>query len=351
MRLPAGRARARRGGLRGRHRRRRARRRAAGPGSGGGRRGPRGRCPHRRRAAECDVGGRGPELHGHRHARAACRSGSARVAGPEAFVPGSRRLRRALGIDRRGVPRQPASRRLPHGHLGRQRARRATSPTSSPSWPPTTGTRAIGLFVETVRRPQAFAAALALAAEAGKPVVCLKVGRSQAAARAALAHSGAVVGLGARVLGAAAPPRGDRGRPTSTSCWRRSRCLGRRRWPRGLRIAGVSESGGECGLLADHGEERGIPFAPFDGSLKARLVAAFPNYTLPENPARLLGHRRRRARLPGTPRAAARDRRLRRAARPGRPLAPPRRPRRAVVPRDRARRSPTPSRAPASFRP
>ena len=43
--------------------------------------------------------------------------------------------------------------------------------------------------------------------------------------------------------------------------------LGRRRWPRGLRIAGVSESGGECGLLADHGEDAGIPFAPFGDAL------------------------------------------------------------------------------------
>src|SRR6188508_281863 len=56
------------------------------------------------------------------------------------------------------------------------------------------GTGAIGLFLETVRRPAEFAAALAQCAEAGKPVVCLKVGRSQAAARAALAHTGAVVG-------------------------------------------------------------------------------------------------------------------------------------------------------------
>ena len=55
-------------------------------------------------------------------------------------------------------------------------------------------TGAIGLFLETVRRPGAFVAALARAAEAGKPVVCLKVGRSEAGARTALAHTGALVG-------------------------------------------------------------------------------------------------------------------------------------------------------------
>jgi acetate---CoA ligase (ADP-forming) len=145
------------------------------------------------------------------------------------------------------------------------------------------GTKAIGLFVETIRRPEAFAAALARAAEAGKPVVCLKVGRSQAAARAALAHSGAVVGS-ARAFSALLRHHGALEVGDFHELLETLEVLGRRRWPRGLRIAGVSESGGECGLLADHGEEAGIPFAPFDADLKAKLIDAFPNFTLPENP-------------------------------------------------------------------
>ena len=145
------------------------------------------------------------------------------------------------------------------------------------------GTKAIGLFAETIRRPEAFAAALALAAEAGKPVVCLKVGRSQAAARAALAHSGAVVGS-ARAFSALLRHHGAIEVGDFHELFETLELLGRRRWPRGLRIAGVSESGGECGLLADHGEQAGIPFAPFDEALKAKLIEAFPNYALPENP-------------------------------------------------------------------
>ena len=73
------------------------------------------------------------------------------------------------------------------------------------------GTRAIGLFLETVRRPAAFEAALERAAGAGKPVVCLKVGRSEAAARATLAHTGALVGS-ARAFSALSAAGGcDRG--------------------------------------------------------------------------------------------------------------------------------------------
>ena len=145
------------------------------------------------------------------------------------------------------------------------------------------GTKAIGLFAETIRRPAAFAEALALAAEAGKPVVCLKVGRSQAAARAALAHSGAVVGS-ARAFSALLQHHGAIEVGDFHEFLETLEVLGRKRRPRGTRISGVSESGGECGLLADHGEEAGIPFAPFDDALKARLVEAFPNFTLPENP-------------------------------------------------------------------
>ncbi|MGH2686810.1 MAG: CoA-binding protein, partial [Actinomycetota bacterium] len=52
-------------------------------------------------------------------------------------------------------------------------------------------TRAVGLFVEGVRRPDAFRAALRAAAEAGTTVVALKVGRSETSRAGTLAHTGA----------------------------------------------------------------------------------------------------------------------------------------------------------------
>ena len=60
--------------------------------------------------------------------------------------------------------------------------------------------------------------------------------------------------------------------------------LGRRRWPRGTRIGGVSESGGECALLADHAEAAGVPFHPLPSELAAELSHAFPNFVAPGNP-------------------------------------------------------------------
>jgi acyl-CoA synthetase (NDP forming) len=60
--------------------------------------------------------------------------------------------------------------------------------------------------------------------------------------------------------------------------------LGGERWPSGPRIAGISESGGECALLADHAETAGIPFEPLSEGLAGALTATFPNYVAPGNP-------------------------------------------------------------------
>lgn len=55
-------------------------------------------------------------------------------------------------------------------------------------------TRVIALYVESVRHPQKFRAAALKAAAAGKPVVAFKIGRSEAGARAAVSHTGAMAG-------------------------------------------------------------------------------------------------------------------------------------------------------------
>lgn len=55
-------------------------------------------------------------------------------------------------------------------------------------------TQVIALYVEGVRRPQAFMAAARRARAAGKSIVAYKVGRSEAGARAAVSHTGALAG-------------------------------------------------------------------------------------------------------------------------------------------------------------
>lgn len=55
-------------------------------------------------------------------------------------------------------------------------------------------TQVIALYVETIRQPERFRQAVEIARAAGKSVVAYKVGRSEAGARAAISHTGAMAG-------------------------------------------------------------------------------------------------------------------------------------------------------------
>jgi len=144
-------------------------------------------------------------------------------------------------------------------------------------------TGAVGLFLETVRRPPAFGRALELLAEAGKPVACLKVGRSRAGARATLAHTGAIAGSD-RAFSAFLRRHGAIEVADFPDLVETLEVLGRRRRPRGPRVAAISESGGEGALLADHGEAAGLPFPPLPEELAGQLSGEFPNFCSPQNP-------------------------------------------------------------------
>lgn len=55
-------------------------------------------------------------------------------------------------------------------------------------------TQVIALYIEAVRNPAKFRTACLKAARAGKPVVAFKIGRSEAGAKAAVSHTGAMAG-------------------------------------------------------------------------------------------------------------------------------------------------------------
>ena len=136
-------------------------------------------------------------------------------------------------------------------------------------------TRAIGLFLEAVRRPAAFRAALERASDAGKPVVILKVGRSEVAARNAMAHTGAIVGSDqsfdalCRSYGAI--------RVDDYGDWlEQLEVLGTPRRPRGLRTVLLTNSGGESELVADVSDAAGMPLMTLPADLAADIDAAWP---------------------------------------------------------------------------
>ncbi len=149
-------------------------------------------------------------------------------------------------------------------------------------------TRAIALFIETVRSPERFLRAVAAARAAGKPVVVLKVGRSETTAQSALAHTGALVGDDrvfegvCRQFGLIRVHAIEDLLATADLCARAGRLR-----PGGLGV--VSNSGGICEIAADTADARGIALTPFTPAAVAGLRAALPAFATPHNPLDVTG--------------------------------------------------------------
>lgn len=141
-------------------------------------------------------------------------------------------------------------------------------------------TNAVGLFVETARKPEKFRAALEKAEHRRIPIVALKVGRTEAAAQLAVSHSGAMAGDDAAydalfdrygvqrvrdmdelastlIMFAELPPIGAGG------------------------LVALHDSGGERQLMVDLAGEAGVPLT----TLSDATVAAIEKVIDPELPA------------------------------------------------------------------
>lgn len=144
-------------------------------------------------------------------------------------------------------------------------------------------TRAIGLCIETIRKPDRFVAALAHAQDLGVPVVMLKVAKSEKGKRFAVSHSGALAGDNA-VYEAVMRKHGgicvdDPDELVATlqllTCGRRATRDG---------IVAITDSGGERELLADIATDRGVDFAEISGETRRRLSGIVEYGIEPENP-------------------------------------------------------------------
>ncbi len=144
-------------------------------------------------------------------------------------------------------------------------------------------TRAVGLFIETVRDPTAFIEALRLAAERDVPVVALKVGRETLTRRMVTAHSGALAGEdGAyealfEAYGVLRVESLDELADTLALFG-----AGRRAAPGGL--SSVHDSGGERALMVDAAAAVGVPLARISPETTRRLTELLEEGLLPVNP-------------------------------------------------------------------
>src|SRR4030081_2479619 len=95
------------------------------------------------------------------------------------------------------------------------------------------------------------------ALEREKPIVVLKLGRTEAGSRAAASHTGAIAGVH-DIYQAAFKQYGLIGRKPCNELYETAILLRNRRWPKGRRVASVAATGGNIVHLADMGADQGI---------------------------------------------------------------------------------------------
>ncbi|HEY2241438.1 MAG TPA: acetate--CoA ligase family protein, partial [Streptosporangiaceae bacterium] len=159
-------------------------------------------------------------------------------------------------------------------------------------------TRVIALFLESVRQPAEFAAAARRALAAGKPIVALKVGRSDTAQHTAQAHTGALTGddavieavfgrlgvirvrsLEDLIITAGVLAELTQGEVADGA------------WPlAGNRLGVVTPSGGASEIIADRAEDEGLDLPTFAPATTAALKAMLPAFADVANPLDVTGY-------------------------------------------------------------
>ncbi|WP_339675936.1 acetate--CoA ligase family protein [uncultured Zhongshania sp.] len=150
--------------------------------------------------------------------------------------------------------------------------------------------KAIALFLESVRDPAAFIRAAEAAKAAGKTIVVLKVGSSEAAAKAAQAHTGSLVGDDAvfnalcKKLGIVRVHSLEQLIVTTDLIAQFGRIK-----PGAKGLALLAMSGGLCEIAVDQAEELGLCIPELSASTKQALADALPSFATPNNPLDLTG--------------------------------------------------------------
>jgi acyl-CoA synthetase (NDP forming) len=149
-------------------------------------------------------------------------------------------------------------------------------------------TRAVALFIETVRDPERFLAVARAAFAAKKPLVVLKAGRSETTAKSALAHTGALVGDD-RVFDGICQQYGLIRVSAIEELLATADILGRTGVLRPGGLAVISNSGGICEIAADTASARGVALPPLTQASESALRDALPAFGTPHNPLDLTG--------------------------------------------------------------
>ena len=150
-------------------------------------------------------------------------------------------------------------------------------------------TKVIALFIEGFRDARKFIEVARLAAERGKPIVAVKIGRSDAGARAARSHTAALTGSDA-AYDAAFRQYGV----TRVHDWDKllevAQLLADSPPTRQRGIALVSHSGGVCSLTADNLGEAGLELPELSEPARNDINEILEGFGWAANPADITGH-------------------------------------------------------------
>jgi acyl-CoA synthetase (NDP forming) len=144
-------------------------------------------------------------------------------------------------------------------------------------------TKLIALMVEGIRRPQEFMTVASQALAKNKPILVIKLGRSEMGKRQAISHTGALAGSD-EVFDAVCRQLGLIRCPTLEDLTETMLAFLPGRVPRGSRAAIVVNSGGMKGLLCDHIEELGADLAQLSEATRQAVRPLIPAELAVENP-------------------------------------------------------------------
>jgi acetyltransferase len=148
-------------------------------------------------------------------------------------------------------------------------------------------TENIFLYIEGIKNPRRFMSALRAAARC-KPVLLIKVGKHPAGEKAALSHTGSLVGAD-DVFDAALRRAGVVRLGNVGQMYAAASALFSHFRPRGNRLAIITNGGGPGAMAADHAADIGIPLARLADTTIKKLNEQLPHTWSKANPLDIVG--------------------------------------------------------------
>ena len=144
-------------------------------------------------------------------------------------------------------------------------------------------TRVLGILTEGFRDPQKFLRVAKLAAELEKPIIILKLGKSEKGKHAAQAHTGTLVGSDT-VYSAVFKQYGLTRVADLDDFIETVELFSKRKTLRGHRVGVIVPSGAECGLVADMADDAGVDLPELSAKTVEKLANAQSAYLSVRNP-------------------------------------------------------------------